>query len=127
MTTKFHLAMTADGHIVEGFLTGGNVSDITVADALYSDVYGCHVVEDKGYDSDEHRNFLRSQNNIPVIPGRKSRKTKIVYDKKIYRLRRRIEQFFGKMKENKRLGMRYEKSDAIFLAFIALAAIKSLI
>jgi transposase len=127
VTTKLHLAMTADGHIVEGFLTAGNVSDIAVAEALYSDVFGCYVVEDKGYDSDQHRLFLQSQNNIPVIPGRKNRKIKIVYDKKIYKLRRRIEQFFGKLKENKRLAVRYEKSDATFLAFIAIASIQSLI
>ena len=127
MTTKFHLAMTADGHIVEGFLTAGNVSDISVAGALYEDVFGCYVLADKGYDSDQHRLFLRSQNNIPVIPGRENRKIKIIYDKKIYRLRRRIEQFFGKLKENKRLAVRYEKSDTIFLAFIALAAIQALI
>lgn len=127
MTTKFHLAMTADGHIVEGFLSAGNVSDIAVADALYGDVYGCFVVEDKGYDSDAHRVFLRAQNNVPVIPGRKNRKTKIVYDKTIYRLRGRIERSFGRLKEYKRLGMRYEKSDAVFLSFIALAAIKTLI
>lgn len=119
--------MTADGHIVEGFLTAGNVSDITVANELYSNVFGCYVAEDKGYDSDQHRLFLLSQNNIPVIPGRKNRKTKIIYDKKIYRLRRRIEQFFGALKENKRLAVRLDKSDSIFLAFIALAAIKSLI
>jgi len=119
--------MTADGHLVEGFLTGGNVSDITVADSLFQDVVGCYVVEDMGYDSDTHRAFLRSQNNIPVIPGRKNRKVAIVYDKTIYRLRRRIEQFFGKLKENKRLGMRYDKSDAVFLTFIALATIMTLI
>lgn len=119
--------MTADGQVVEGFLSPGNVSDIAVADELYADVFGCYVVEDRGYDSDTHRDFLRSQNNVPVIPGRKNRKKKIIYDKAIYRFRRRIEQFFGKLKENKRLGMRYEKSDAAFLAFIALAAIKILI
>lgn len=31
---------------------------------------------------------------------------------------------FGRMKENKRLAMRFEKSDLLFLAFIAVAAIK---
>jgi hypothetical protein len=45
----------------------------------------------------------------------------------IYKLRGRIETFFGRLKENKRLGMRYEKSDAVFLTFIALAVIKTLI
>ena len=124
MTTKLHLAMTADGHIVEGFLTGGNVSDVTVADQLTTDVYGCHILEDKGYDSDRHRVFLRSQNNISVIPGRKNRIIKVNYNKKIYQLRRRIEIFFGKIKENKRLALRYDKSDTVFLGFVALAAIK---
>ena len=127
MTTKLHLVITADGHVIEGMLSGGNVSDITVADSLFQDVVGCYVVEDMGYDSDAHRAFLRSQNNVPVIPGRKNRKVKIEYDKTIYRLRRRIEQFFGKLKENKRLGMRYDKSDSVFLTFIALAAIMILI
>jgi transposase len=126
VTTKLHLAITADGHIVEGFLTAGNVSDITVANRLFRDVYGCYVAEDMGYDSDAHRDFLRSQNNVPVIPGRRNRKVKIIYDKAIYKLRGRIERFFGKLKENKRLAMRYDKDDMTFLSFIALASIKNL-
>lgn len=113
--------------MVEGFLSGGNVSDITVANSLFQDVYGCYVAEDMGYDSDAHREFLRSQNNIPVIPGRKNRKVRIEYDKTIYKLRKCIEQFFGKIKENKRLAMRYEKSDSVFLSFIALASIMIII
>jgi hypothetical protein len=32
------MAITADGHIVEGLLTGGNVHDVTVADSLFEDV-----------------------------------------------------------------------------------------
>lgn len=124
MTTKLHLALTAEGHIVEGMLTGGNISDITVANEIMSDVFGCYVVEDMGYDSDAHRDFLRSQNNVPVIPGRKNRKVKIIYDKAIYKLRGSIERYFGKLKENKRLCLRLEKEDRSFLSFIALAAIK---
>jgi transposase len=77
-----------------------------------------------GYDSDAHRAFLRSQNNIPVIPGRKNRKVKIEYDKELYKSRGFIERFFGKLKENKRIAMRYDKSDNAFWAFIAMAAIK---
>lgn len=124
MTTKFHLAITADGHLVEGFLTAGNVSDITVANELTKNVLGCDVLEDMGYDSDEHRRYLRANNNTPVIPGRKNRKVPIIYDKDLYKLRRRIEIFFGKLKENKRLAMRYDKSDQSFFSFIALAAVK---
>jgi IS5 family transposase len=124
VTTKLHLALTAEGHVVEGMLTGGGVHDITVADDLLEDVIGCYVVEDMGYDSDEHRRNLVSNNNIPVIPGRKNRKIAIIYNKTIYALRRRIEMYFGKLKENKRICMRFDKLDCTFLAFIALAAIK---
>ena len=119
--------MTADGHIVEGFLTGGHVHDITVAEQLFTDVYGCYVMCDRGYDADSFRAFLRSQNCEPVIPGRRNRKQKITYDKALYRKRGLIERIFGKIKENKRLAMRFEKSDTLFLAFIAVAMIKIII
>lgn len=124
MTTKLHLATTAEGHVVEAFLTAGNVADISVANQLYDHVFGCYVVEDRGYDSDAHRAFLRSQNNVPVIPGRCHRKHEVIYDKVIYKMRRNIEIFFGKLKENKRLSMRYDKDDRAFSSMIALAAIK---
>lgn len=116
--------MTAEYHFVEGLLTGGNVHDVKVADDLFQDVVGCYVVEDAGYDSDPHRRELMANNNIPVIPGRKNRKIPIEYDKKVYKLRKRIEMFFGKIKENKRLSMRYDKLDETFLGFIALASLK---
>lgn len=125
MTTKLHLAITAEEHVVEGLLTGGNVSDITVADALTADVVGCYVVEDMGYDCDRHRRELQANNNIPVIPGRKNRKVAVLYDKTVYKLRQRIERFFGRIKENRRLAVRYEKLDATFLGFIAIAIVEA--
>ena len=125
MTTKLHLSLTAEGHIVEGMLTGGHKADISVAEELTAGIVGCAVVADKGYDSDKYRQDLFSQNNLPGIPGRKNRKMPIVYDKKLYALRRRIEYFFAQLKENKRLAVQYEKSDVSFLAFVALATIKT--
>lgn len=127
MTTKLHLVTTPEGYVVEGMLTGGNVADISVADCLMESIYGCYVIEDKGYDSDRHRINLRSSNNIPVIPGRKNRKQPILYDKILYKVRRNIEMLFGKIKENRRLAMRFDKADSAFLGFIALALIKILI
>ena len=118
------MVISNEGHIVEGLLTGGNVHDSVVADDLTEDIYGCYVLEDMGYDSDSHRIKLRANNNIPVIPGRKNRIVPISYDKEMYKLRSKIEIFFGRLKENKRLAMRYDKSDQSFLGFIALGAIK---
>ncbi len=105
-------------------LTGGNVSDLTVADALTADVVGCDGAEDRGYDCGRHRPTLAAHNNIPAIPRRKNRKVAMVYDKSVYRLRRRLELFFGKRTENRRLAVRYDKLDSTFLGFIALAVIK---
>jgi len=85
MTTKLHLAITPEGAVIEGMLTGGNVADISVADFMMENVFGCYVVEDKGYDSTKHRANLMSNNYIPVIPGRKNRKEPVIYDKSIYK------------------------------------------
>jgi IS5 family transposase len=125
MSTKLHLVVTSDGHVVDGFLSGGNRNDIAAAEELTEGVYGCYVVEDRGYDSNKNRIQLESQGNIPVIPGRKNRKVKIEYDKEKYKLRGFIERIFGKLKENRRLALRYEKNDLHFLSFIACAFIKS--
>ena len=127
MSTKLHLVTTPQGHIVNVMLTGGNAADISVADYMTEDIYKCHVIEDKGYDSDKHRTNLRSNNNIPVIPGRRNRKEPILYDRKLYRLRRKIEMIFGKIKENRRLSLRFDKDDLAFLGFITLAFIKLII
>ena len=78
ITTKFHLAMTGDRHVVEGFLSWGNIADISVVNELFSGVYGCYILEDNGHDSDAHREFLRSQNNVLVISWRRNRRVKIV-------------------------------------------------
>lgn len=125
MSTKLHLTMTTQGHIVEGFLTGGNKNDIAVAEELTANIVGCYVIQDRGYDSNKNRANLESQNNIPVIPGKKNRKVEIIYDKDKYKLRGMIERFFGKLKENRRLALRFEKDDMSFLSFIACAAIKT--
>ncbi|MDR2446426.1 MAG: transposase, partial [Treponema sp.] len=88
---------------------------------------GCAVLADRGYDRDEFRRKLEGNNNIPVIPGRKNRKEAIVYDKEKYRKRSFIERVFGKIKENRRLTVRYEKSDMNFLGFILIASLKILL
>ena len=127
MTTKLHLAITPECHVIEGVLTGGNVADVSVADDIMENVSGCYVIEDKGYDSDKHRANLRSNNSIPVIPGRKNRKQLVIYDKSMYKIRKNIEILFGKIKKNRRLAMRFDKADTAFLGFVAIALIKIII
>jgi hypothetical protein len=108
LTTKLHLAITPDFRITEGFLTGGNKADISFADELLANISGCYVIEDKGYDSNRHRENLLSNNNIPVIPGRRNRVEPILYDAAKFKLRRKIENFFAILKENRCLALRFE-------------------
>ena len=57
------------------------------------------------------------------IPGRKSRKKKIRFDRRRYKRRNRIEIMFGRLKDWRRVATRYDRCPIVFLSAIALAAI----
>jgi transposase len=103
--------VTSGGKLVEGLLTGGEANDATVAAELGEDTAGRAALADRGYDSGGFRRELEGNNNAPVIPGGKNRKEEIVYDRGKCKKRGLIERIFGKLKENRRLAVRYEKSD----------------
>ena len=48
-------------------------------------------------------------------------------DRERYKKRSYIERLFGKIKEKRRMALRYEKSDMKFLAFIMVAFLKILL
>ena len=90
-----------------------------------------YLVADKGYDTSNVRNTIKSHGAIPVIPFKGvylPRNSKLTpedfYNVNLYRKRNIIERFFGKLKENKRIAMRFDKMDHVFLSFIALAIAK---
>ncbi|HAT2094896.1 TPA: transposase [Legionella pneumophila] len=49
-----------------------------------------------------------------------------VWDKERYKTRSAIERFFGKIKENKRLTLRFDKLDITLFSFFALGCLKVL-
>jgi transposase len=92
-----------------------------------------YFVADKGYDTGTVRNIIKSYNVVPVIPFKgvylpeNSELTpEDFYDVKLYKKRNIIERLFGRLKENKRIAMRFDKMDHAFFSFIALAIAKSL-
>jgi len=91
-----------------------------------------HVVADKGYDTTDVRKVIQKQGAQPVIPRRgfdvwadSDPSPADVFDRKTYQRRHLIERLFGRIKENKRIATRFDKLDAIFLSFIALALLKA--
>ena len=72
----------------------------------------------RGYDADWFRDALINMGIKPCIPGRKSRKKTIKYDKR----RNRIERMLGRLKDWRRVSTRYDRCPKVFLLAIALAA-----
>ena len=86
------------------------------------------VIADKGYDCSDVRIRIRQAGKTPIIPRRQGAVCPGVQkkDKAKYATRFRIEHFFGRVKENKRLALRFDKLDITFLSFFALACLKIL-
>ena len=81
-------------------------------------------VADKAYDNKKIRQFLIKNGVQPEIPNKKNKKAPVRFDKTVYKWRYKVENFFQRIKENRRLSMRYDKLDATFAGFFALALIK---
>jgi putative transposase len=80
------------------------------------------MLGDKGYDSRRFREALIARGIIPCIPLTRSRKIPIPYDKVLYRQRHRIENMFGRIKDWRRVAMRYDRCAHAFFSAICLAA-----
>ena len=76
---------------------------------------------DRGYDSNKICKILRSLGIIPCIPGRKNRKKAIRYKKTLYKKCHKIENAFAKIKDWRRVAMRYDRHSEMFLSARALA------
>ena len=122
-TTKIHALTDALGNPLKFILTGGQRNDITQAIPLLNQISDTFVIADKGYDSNELIAFLQNQNCISVIPSRKNRKEPREYDTFLYQDRNRIECFFGKIKQFRRIASRFEKSAQAFLSFLYLVGV----
>ena len=82
------------------------------------------VIADKGYDADRVRIYIKRQGAIANIPNKANRKKRYRWAKAIYRERNRVERFFNKLKQFRRIATRYDKLGATFFAFIQLAAVR---
>lgn len=123
MNTKLHAVTDASGRPISFFITAGQVSDYTGAAALLDEPPKAKwLLADRGYDADWYRDALQAKGITPCIPGRKSRKKTIKYDKRRYKRRNRIEIMFGRLKDWRRVATRYDRCPMAFLSAIALAA-----
>jgi len=128
LSTKIHLGLSP-GFVHGACLSEGKRMDMKVFSKLWSvgdwgDVL--YVIADEGYDFYEARKCLREAGKKPVIPRRKGAICPSVQDKERYQTHSNIERFFGKIKKNKRLALRFDKLDVTFFSFFAIACLKGL-
>ena len=123
MNTKLHAVTDARGRPVRFLISAGQVSDYTGAAAMLGDLPQAEwLLADRGYDADWLREALKVKGMKACIPGRKSRKTSVKYDKRRYKRRNRIEIIFGRLKDWRRVATRYDRCPETYLSAIALAA-----
>jgi transposase len=77
---------------------------------------------EKGYDGDRFRESLLIRGILPIIPPRSNRKVPEHPDYRRYRDRNRVERMFGKLKQQRRIATRYDKTVLSFESFLNLAA-----
>ena len=65
---------------------------------------------------------LQAKGITPCIQGQKSRIVPVKYDKRRYRSRSLIEIMFGRLKDWRRVAIRYDRCPTVFFSAIALAA-----
>ena len=104
-------------------LTEGQVSDYKGAATVLPALPDADVlIADRGYDSNWFREALDDKGITPCIPGRKNRKEPIAYDKVLYKQRNLVERMFGKLKDWRRIAMRYDRCAHTFMSAICIAA-----
>ncbi len=122
LNTKLTALVDSRGRAVQLLLAPGQRADIRAAEGLCP-LQGVRVVADKGYGSDGFRQRLSDAGNTHCIPPRMGRRSPARFHRGHYRQRRRVENFFQRLKRFRSVASRFDKNDRHFLATVSLAAI----
>ena len=116
-TTKIHAAVDSKGRPLNFTLTGGQVHDSQVVEeVLDTPRPPLAVSADKAYDSEKAQQQIKDEGALPVIPSRSNATKKAYCPKRFYRQRHKIENFFCRVKDWRRIATRYDKLARNFLA-----------
>jgi transposase len=122
-TTKIHMAVDAHGLPIDFEITGGEVHDCKVALKFFAQLPDAdYMIADKGYDSEELRDLVRSKSSIPVIPRKSNSKTgNDDMDWGLYKYRHLVENVFARLKHFRAIATRYDKLKRNYASLVALA------
>jgi len=98
-------------------LTEGQASDYRGAAFLLNALPEAkELIADKGYDGNGFRNALAERGIAACIPSRSNRKIAIPHDPALYRQRHKIEIMFGRLKDWRRIHIRYDRCAQAFFS-----------
>ena len=123
LSTKIHVATKALGLPLRLIGAPSQRNDIAFAHDLVDGIEAEVAIADKGYDADHLVDRIAEAGAEVVIPPKRNRKVQRAYDTDLYKERNRIERFFNKLKQFRRVATRYDKLLANFMGFVKLAAI----
>ncbi len=124
MNSKLHVVCDSKVRPIQMYLSAGQTSDYVGAAGLLRLLppVKC-LLADRGYDADCFRSALIDMNTTPCIPSKKNRKVQIPHDAVLYKKRHKIENMFGRIKDWRRVAMRFDRRAEILPSACALAAI----
>jgi len=102
--------------------TAGQACDCPQALGLLEGLDKRLVIADTCYDNNANRAYYAGKGIAIFIPRRPNRLEPVPIDEKYYRNRNKMERFFGRMKQCRRLAIRYDKTVVSFLALWYVAA-----
>lgn len=123
-TTKIHAITDRLCRPIRFILTGGHVPDCVAAETLLGMLPSqVNVVQgDKGYDSNAVRSQIEATGAAPNIPPKSNRRYKPGFSPALYRDRNAVERMFGRLKDFRRIGTRYDRRADVYFSAVCLAA-----
>src|SRR4051794_18240270 len=94
LTSKIHAVIDGLGRPLCFLLTPGQAADCRQARSLLEGLAFERLIGDRGYDTDEIRDWAEERHAEVAIPSRRNRKAPIPHDREAYRTRHRVENLF---------------------------------
>ncbi len=106
--------MDALGNPIRIEISPGQAGDAPYAALLLADCKAFGVIADKAYDANWLLEGLAHTGSDAVIPSKVNRVEQRLIDKNLYADRNKIERYFNKLKQYRRVATRYEKTAESF-------------
>jgi transposase len=121
LTTKIHAVVDGLGRPLCFLLTPGQAADCRQARSLLEGLAFERLIGDRGYDTDEIRDWVEEHGAEAVIPSKRNRKVAIPHDREVYKRRHKVENLFGRIKDFGRIVLRKCKTSRSYAGFVSLA------